>query len=346
MKKLFSLRVAAPLFCLVLCLAFVSCRKEIQLSDASIEMQKEFGAEGADDFCYFGICYFYGWDGFPVDYKKALELFKDAAKMQSGEACAWIGEFYAGGYVYKQNYKKAALWFEKAAALGYMEAFFKLGVLYENGGHGLKADSKKSNYWYEKAEEAQAREAALYKAKSPFELLSESAEMGNADSQCNLGRSYFFESEAQKHNIEPDVQKALYWLEKAAGQNHEESLFLLGQIYGQNIWVKRDPEKSAAFYQRAVNLGHAGAAFNLGEIYEAGNGVQEDPAKALDLYKKAALGGHAKAAYYVAIDYLIPDFAMKFGVQVDKEEARKWLLLSANNGEPLAQKKLAELDGE
>ena len=132
-------------------ISFASCGKDARLSKTSLAVQEEFGAESADDLCRYGVNYFYGWHDFPVDYEKALDLFKDAAAMQSGEACSWIAEFYQGGYVYKQNYKKAAEWHERAAALGRTESFFMLGVLYECGGHGLKADPKKSQEWYERA---------------------------------------------------------------------------------------------------------------------------------------------------------------------------------------------------
>lgn len=154
LRKFFILHIV-----ILVSLILVSCGYNKRLSNTSREMQEKFGAEKSEDFCQYGIYYFYGRNGFPVDYEKSLELFKDAAKMQNAEACDWIAEFYAGGYVYRQNYKKAAYWLEKAASLGNTEVYFRLGVLYEYGGHGLKANSKKADIWYKKASAYSSQES-------------------------------------------------------------------------------------------------------------------------------------------------------------------------------------------
>ncbi len=121
-------------------LIFLACKKELIQKNQNLNIPK---------LCSEGYNYFYGWEGYEIDYEKSLSYFREAASLGSGEAMYEIGEFYSGGYVFKQNYKKAAKWYEKAIDHGYPQASFKLGVLYEYGGHGLKVNKKKSDYWYE-----------------------------------------------------------------------------------------------------------------------------------------------------------------------------------------------------
>ncbi len=109
---------------------------------------KKISSQSVERLCTEGYKYFYGWDEHEIDYEKSLSYFQEAVGLGSGEAMFEIGEFYSGGYVFKQNYKKAAKWYEKAVEHGYPQASFKLGVLYEYGGHGLKVNKKKSDYWY------------------------------------------------------------------------------------------------------------------------------------------------------------------------------------------------------
>ena len=57
---------------------------------------------------------------------------------------------YENGYGVKQDYLKAKEWWEKAAAQGYLDAQFNLGVMYDNG-FGVKQDKKVAKKWYGEA---------------------------------------------------------------------------------------------------------------------------------------------------------------------------------------------------
>ncbi|MBQ7619925.1 MAG: sel1 repeat family protein, partial [Treponema sp.] len=94
-------------------------------------------------------------------------------------------------------------------------------------------------------------------------------------------------------------QKALYWLEKAGEQNHDEALSLLGQIYLQKTWVPRDFTKAAEYLTKASDLGNAYARYKLAQMYENGTGIEANKEKAMELYQLAADGGVEEAADYL-----------------------------------------------
>ena len=57
---------------------------------------------------------------------------------------------YYNGQGVRQDYKKAAEWFEKAATQGDANAQFNLGAVYGNG-EGVRQDYKKAKEWFGKA---------------------------------------------------------------------------------------------------------------------------------------------------------------------------------------------------
>ena len=50
------------------------------------------------------------------------------------------------------NYKKAFEWYKKAAKQGFAKAQYNLGIMYQNG-QGVDVNYKKAFEWYEKAAE-------------------------------------------------------------------------------------------------------------------------------------------------------------------------------------------------
>ncbi len=57
---------------------------------------------------------------------------------------------YEKGQGVRQDYQKAAEWFEKAAAKGLAQAQFNLGVMYHNG-EGVRQNYQTAREWYGKA---------------------------------------------------------------------------------------------------------------------------------------------------------------------------------------------------
>ena len=122
--------------------------------------------------------------GIPKDNKKAEEYYVKAEEKGDKQAKVNLGELYReGGFGIKQDYDKALYWYKlgiadeperaynglaemyfaqgnnekgeeniiKAANLGYTEAQYNLGVLYDQGLYDVKPNQEKAKYWYEKA---------------------------------------------------------------------------------------------------------------------------------------------------------------------------------------------------
>lgn len=96
----------------------------------------------------------------------SLNAIKDKALNGDPASMNLVGNIYKSGpfgrAVVSADYVEAKKWFEMAAEKGHAPAFFNLGTLFENGGHGLERDIAKARQYYEIAvrsgfQRAQAR---------------------------------------------------------------------------------------------------------------------------------------------------------------------------------------------
>jgi TPR repeat protein len=81
------------------------------------------------------------------DYAIAYQLLRPLADADAQHA---IGTMYHDGAGLPQNYAEAIKWYRKAADLGFAEAQFNLGIVYEFGTLQNDAEAIK---WYRKAAE-------------------------------------------------------------------------------------------------------------------------------------------------------------------------------------------------
>ncbi|MBT3280255.1 MAG: sel1 repeat family protein [Campylobacteraceae bacterium] len=94
------------------------------------------------------------------NFKDAAVSFEKAANSGNIEAAYIMGYIYTGGQGVKQNLKESLSWYTKAAALGHTNAQINLGFMYI-GGQGTKLDYKKAAYWIGKAKASGSSKAAL-----------------------------------------------------------------------------------------------------------------------------------------------------------------------------------------
>jgi eukaryotic-like serine/threonine-protein kinase len=96
-----------------------------------------------------GLHYLHGDSGFPKDETKANELIYTAADGGYAPAMTKLGEMY----YYKQNFRAARKWFERAAkdGNGEGEAMFNLGTMYQNGQGGLTKSLRQAKIWFQMA---------------------------------------------------------------------------------------------------------------------------------------------------------------------------------------------------
>ena len=108
---------------------------------------------------------------------------------------------YSEGKEVPRDTTQAALWYQKAAEQGHIEAQFRLGGLYHFG-IGVPQDVEQAKLWY--------RNAAV---------------QGYADAQLSLGMMYFNEL-----HIPRDLPQAKQWLLLAAEQENEDAIAILNQV--------------------------------------------------------------------------------------------------------------------
>lgn len=103
-----------------------------------------------------------------------------------------------------------------------------------------------------------------------------------------------------------------------------------------------DPRRSIAWYSKAAAQGDPEAELALSGWYLTGaeGALPQSDTEAYLWARKSADKGLAKAEYAVA--YYIEN---RIGIQVDAEEARKWYLRAASQGNKRAIQRLDEIKG-
>ena len=166
------------------------------------------------------------------------------------------------------------------------------------------------------------------------------AKNGDANAQCDLGVMYF-----TGNGLTKNVQKAVYWTQKAADQGHLMAITNMGYAYLNGIGVTQDYGRARMAYEVAANRGYAHAQSDLGAMYFKGLGVPKDETIARQWFEKSANQGFARAQDNLAI--LIgggeDDFPLK---SYDLVTSAMWAILANNQGFGYADEHLKDLKAE
>ena len=88
------------------------------------------------------------------DFAASMENLRRSAELGNPWAQAYCGEWLmAGGFGVEKDASEAVKWFRRSAELNCPEAFYQLGICYENG-EGVAADPDEAEAWYRKALDA------------------------------------------------------------------------------------------------------------------------------------------------------------------------------------------------
>lgn len=164
----------------------------------------------------------------------------------------------------KQNYERAAFWFEQAAKGGVANAAYNLGVIYHQG-LGTKTDIGKAINWYKQA-----------------------ATQGHPEAQYNLGIAYI-----EGIGVPYDAQMAASHFRSAADAGIMEAAYNLGLIYENGLLGKPEPETALTWYQTAADKGSPEARAALEQLAKT-LGIKPDDVKRL--VQKAPQGVAKKAS--------------------------------------------------
>ncbi len=150
--------------------------------------------------------------------------------------------YTAGHGGVKQDYKRAAFWFEQAASRGVANAAYNLGVL-NHQGLGGAANLEKAIEWYNRA-----------------------ASLGHPEAQYNLGIAYI-----EGIGVPYDAEKAAKYFKSAAQNNIMEAAYNLGLIYENGLLGDAEPDKALVWYKTAADQGSPEAKQALEQLAETLN---------------------------------------------------------------------------
>lgn len=174
------------------------------------------------------------------DMYKAVYYYRKAANKGIVRAQAHLGRCYFNGTGVERDCKTALFWTEEAAKKGDSDAQADLGLYYS------ARDSEIHNSYL----------SAYY-----YEL---SANSGNSRGQLGLGFRYLY-GDGKEQNI----NMAFNLFEKAAGQGEGEAMFCLGTLYTTGQYgIQPNREKALYWLQKASDAGSAEAKAFLPIVQE------------------------------------------------------------------------------
>jgi TPR repeat protein len=182
-----------------------------------------------------------------------------AAKKNDAKAQFDLANCYYDGMGLKQNLNKSMYWMETSAKNGYLDAQLYLGNFYLIE---QTLNYEKAFYYYS---------------------------LANSDATAQYILGYFYENGL---GVEVDYEKAVYWYEKSADQNHPQAQLALGRMYHEAKGVPEDFSKSAYWLKVAAEQGDRDIQYLLAICYEKGIGVLADSYLSTYWYTKAAEQDH------------------------------------------------------
>lgn len=194
----------------------------------------------------------------------------------------WLAKNEAKYRTLKQEALKAMT---EALNKGDLHYVIFLANEYYYGSNGMPVDLDKAIHYYELAAQ-QGNAVALEELGKIYleELhdldkaetyLLQAAEKNSAEAQYLLGDAVYTEKEDEK-NI-------LYWVEKAAENQHISAILKLANYYVG----KKEYDQALYYVKKGVALNHEDALIAMAEFYEYGLGMPQDDEKALTYYKKS-----------------------------------------------------------
>jgi len=121
--------------------------------------------------------------------------------------------------------------------------------------------------------------------------------VSKAQAQYEIGHALLH---AHGWGTEPNVERAVAWLQRAAESEHIDAMVALAPILrnGSKVghgYVTKDPTRSLRLLNTAALNGHAGAQVTMANEYLSGQGVPQNVTRALEFLALAAASGSVEA---------------------------------------------------
>lgn len=108
-------------------------------------------------------------------------------------------------------------------------------------------------------------------------ILKQAAELGNAESQYNLGYCY-----QAGIGVEQNSEKAVEWYSKSAEQDWNDGLYAMMMAYGDGSGVQQDFNKAFTYALKCAENEDGTCMFNVINCYKEGMGTDKDIDKMLE----------------------------------------------------------------
>ncbi|MBF0159804.1 MAG: sel1 repeat family protein [Magnetococcales bacterium] len=129
-----------------------------------------------------------------------------------------------------------------------------------------------------------------------------------------------------------DVRESLRWLHQAAERGYIPAQLALGELYGDGQKMPRNHQLALQWYRQAAEQGDAVAQYQLGRYHYMGYGVDPNMATAFYWFQKSAMSDDLPAQAIVGHMY-----HRGFGVPINVTEAERWYRQAAEQGNATAQ---------
>lgn len=242
-----------------------------------------------------------GYEG-EKDYQKAFKWLSLAANIGVTDAYYRLGVFYEEGRFIEQDYTMAAMMYQKAIESEHEGAYYRIGRLHQYG-KGVEFDYLKAYQYYKKAEKMDHEEA--------HKVLN-----------ITLGGSKFNFPSSQ------EFYDSFLMCKHLATHGDIELQFKVRLVCEYN-YSKPNYKEAFNWYSMAANNLHTEAMYRLGFLYEKGLGVSPDYQKANQFYKQANQEKNDGALYRLAIAYHHGQ-----GVEIDVKMAIECYERAAELGNP------------
>lgn len=206
------------------------------------------------------------------NHTKARLLFEKAAAQGLAQAQYNLGSMYRDEL---SNFPIALSWFEKAAAQGNVDAQNSIGYIYENASGG------KPPRLYVFDEQGKNIDPELPKIEAQF------APFDKFSIPIKYYPRTIYPLSEYGQGVEPDLNKAFEWYEKAAKQGHALAQTNLAYFYLFGIVVKKDEKQAFKLYAQAAKQQFVPALKTLAFMYMQGLGTKVDEHKAFTLLEQA-----------------------------------------------------------
>jgi uncharacterized protein len=163
----------------------------------------------------------------------AKSILKRGCDLNMGKYCYFYGNFYKNGKAFEQNFKKSAIYFEKACNAKFYKACVVIGEQYYSG-KGVKKDKDKA---------------------ITFQKIG--CDNGNLESCYKLGTYYLDDKE---------YKKSISLFNKTCRENHKSSCFKAGNQHLEGLGLKKNRVIATKFYKKGCKLKDGLSCRKIGEF--------------------------------------------------------------------------------